>query len=95
MGSALATPEHPRLLESLPNDGFAAGFDDARADEIAGLAERLIEHASAVALQVGDLFLGQIAGLKPGGQIGFSLSDDLGDFIFEERFAPLAEASFG
>ena len=95
LGSPVATPEHPGLFESLSYHGLAARLDHARANEIAGLAEGLIEHARAVALQVGDLFFGQSAPLSLGGQVGFSLSDDLGDFIFQERPAPLAVASFG
>jgi len=39
---AFTTPEHTRLLETLPNHCFAASLYHARADEIAGLSKRLL-----------------------------------------------------
>jgi len=40
------------LLESLADDGFAAGLDDPGADEEAALAEPVIAHAGGVVLEV-------------------------------------------
>lgn len=46
---ALERPEHPRLLEALPDDGPASALDDARADEPAVRAVFVVFHSPGVA----------------------------------------------
>src|ERR1017187_9036819 len=60
---AFTTPEHTRLLEALSNHCLAASLHHARADEIAGLSKRLIEHLGVVAFKVSNLLLGRFTGL--------------------------------
>src|SRR6266436_7866729 len=50
-------PEHPGLLAARADHGFAAGFDHARADEVAGFAKAAVLQARAVALEVAERFL--------------------------------------
>ena len=47
-------PVHAGLLESLADDGFAAGLHDAGADEQAALAEPVVAHAGGVVLEVAE-----------------------------------------
>ena len=49
------TPEHARLLEASADDGLAAGFDHAAADEVALAAEVAVAGALDVGGEVGDL----------------------------------------
>src|SRR3974377_1014882 len=92
---AFATQKMAGLLGPPPNDGLAASLHYARADEIAGLSKRVIEHLGAVAFKVGDLLLDQFTGLSFSWQVGFGLSEDLSDLVLEQGLAPLAIASLG
>src|ERR1039457_3444290 len=69
MEGPLAAPKHAGKFESLPDDGFAARLHNARTDEITGLAESLVQHPGPVALKVSDLLFGELAWLRPGGQV--------------------------
>ena len=70
-------------------------FHHARADEIAGGSKRLIEHLGVITFKVSNLLVGRFTDLGFGRQVGFSLGDNLSDFILQQRFAPLAIASLG
>src|SRR6266567_6833851 len=95
MGRAFTTPEHAGMFQPLPDNGFAAGFDNPRTDKVAGLPEGLVGHPNPVSLKVGDLFFGEFAGLRAGWQVGFGLSDDLSDPVLEQCLAPLAITFLG
>lgn len=50
--SALDRPEHARVFEALCDEGFAGGFDDARADEQALVSEVCVTHGVGVVKKV-------------------------------------------
>ena len=72
-GGAGDVPAHAREFEALADDGFAAGFDGAGADEHAVIAEVGIAHAVGVGFEVGQRFVGvagEVTGQPEAGGFG-------------------------
>ena len=62
-GGAGDVPAHAGQFEALADDGFAAGFDDAGADEHAVVAEVGVAHAVGVGFEVRQRFCGVAGGV--------------------------------
>ena len=82
------TPEHARLLEASADDGLAAGFDHAAADEVSLAAEVAVAGPLDVGGEVGDLaphgFLARLIEVRTGGEQAVGLvKDGLGVAAFE------------
>ena len=70
-GGAGHGPVHAGEFEALPDDGLAAGLDDAGADEQAAGAEVAVAHPGGVGLEVGQ-------GLVPVGGFDAGQGEDAG-----------------
>src|ERR1017187_5390558 len=60
-------PAHSRKLETAADDGFAPGFDDARADKEMLLAKLRVAHALGILLEIFRLDPNLVGDLRTGG----------------------------
>ena len=56
-------PPHARQFKALTDEGFAAGFDDARANEQGVLAEIVVAHPVSISLEVQQCFCSLAGGV--------------------------------
>ncbi len=85
--SSWSGPEHAGLLATSPNDGFAARFNDARADEKALATKRTVAHPFAVMNKVMERFF---HGLRVSNGRSTGSLDDFLYSVLEEKFDPTA-----
>src|SRR5947209_5458179 len=77
-------PERAGLFEAMTDDSFAAGFDDARADEQVLLAELGVVHASGVGGKIVGFVADLLRQVGIGGVHGMKRGDEFRDVAFIE-----------
>jgi hypothetical protein len=89
-GGAACGPVHAGLFEACAEDGFAAGFHDAGADEHAEFSVVGVAHAVGVGLEVGDGFVDQL-GLRAGQVVEAGSAGDRVDVAVVQLVEPLVQ----
>jgi hypothetical protein len=95
-GGAGLGPAHAAEFEALADDGFAAGFDDAGADEHAEVAVVAVAHPDGVGAEVGQGLV-PVGGLDPDQGVfgGGGGGDDRFDVAVVEFFEAFGEPGRG